>query len=66
MIRFLAVAALLMLLMRPCGDVVVGAVEVGYQMRESNTRLAVSVAQSSAGGAEIVPAGAYEVPGEGR
>ncbi len=64
MLRLLAIAALVVLLMEPCGDLVIGAIETGYQVRESNTRLAVSVAQSSAGGVKVVPAGAYEVPGE--
>lgn len=60
--RFVAIAAVLVPLMGPCGDVVVGAMETGYEARESNTRLAVATAQAS--GAEIVPAGAYEAPGE--
>ncbi len=64
MIRLLAVAALLVLLAGPCGDVVVAAMEVGYAAKESNTRLAVATAQSSAGGVEIVEAGTYEVLGE--
>ncbi len=49
MIRFLAVAALLVYLLGPCGDVVVDAMEVGYMARESNTRLAVATAQASGG-----------------
>ena len=45
--RFVAIAAVLVLLMGPCGDVVVGAMETGYEARESNTRLAVATAQAS-------------------
>ncbi len=62
MIRLLAVAALLVLLAGPCGDAVVGAMETGYAAKESNTRLAVAVAQNSAGSVEIVPIGEYEPP----
>jgi len=58
MIRFLAIALFLAVLIGPVGDVVVGAVEVGYEARESNTRLAVAT------GAEIVPASEYETLGE--
>lgn len=57
MIRFVAIALFIALLMGPCGEVVGGAIETGYEARESNTRLAV--AQSSAGGAEIVSAAEY-------
>ena len=64
MIRFLAIAALLMLLIGPVGNTVGGAIEVGYEVRESNVRLAVATAQAT--GAEIVPASEYEAPGEER
>ena len=62
MIRLLAILTLLVFLMGPVGDALVGAVEVGYAARESNTRLAVATAQAT--GAEIVPADEYEAPGE--
>ncbi len=60
MIRFATIALFLALLIGPVGNVVVGSIETGYAARESNTRLAVA----EGGGAEIVPAGAYEAPGE--
>ncbi len=60
MFRLLAIAAVLTLLAGPVGDAVVGAIETGYEARESNTRLAVAVVQG--GGAEIVEIGAYEAP----
>ncbi len=44
MLRLLAVAGFLVLLLDPCGDEVAGAIEPGCQVRESITRLAVSVA----------------------
>ncbi len=58
MIRFVAIAAFLVFLIGPCGDAVVGAMETGYEARESNTRLAVAT------GAEIVSASEYETLGE--
>lgn len=62
MIRFVAIAIFLMLLIPRMGDTVGGAVETGYEAKQSNTRLAVATAQAS--GAEIVPASEYETPGE--
>ncbi len=59
MIRLLATVIFLVLLMRPAGDVVVSAMEVGYAARESNARLAVGVAQNSAGSVEVVPMEEY-------
>lgn len=53
MIRFAAVAAILVWLIPSAGGLVGDVIEVGYTIRDSNTRLAVSVA--SATGAEIVP-----------
>ncbi len=64
MIRLLAIAAVLMFFVGPVGDVVVGAMEVGYQARESNTRLAVSVVQSA--NAEIVSASEWQTQREER
>ncbi len=63
-IRLFAIAAVLMFFVGPVGDVVVGAMEVGYQARESNTRLAVSVVQS--GNAEIVSASEWQTQREER
>ncbi len=62
MIQFAAIALFLALLIGPVGNVVVGSIETGYEVRESNTRLAVAATEG--GGAEIVPAGAYVTPGE--
>ena len=62
MIRLLAIAAFLVFLIGPCGDAVVGAMETGYEARESNTRLAVATATAS--GVEIVSASEYETLGE--
>ncbi len=63
MIRFLAIAALLVCLIGPIGDVVVGAVEVGYAAKDSNTRLvAVGVAQQSGGALRVVPLEEYDAP----
>ncbi len=62
MIRFLAIAAVLVYLMGPVGNTVGGAIQVGYEARESNTRLVVATAQAT--GAEVVPASEYEAPGE--
>ncbi len=64
MIRFVAIALFVALLIGPVGDLVGGAIETGYEARASNQRLAVAVAQG--GGAEIVPASEYEVNGEER
>lgn len=64
MCRFVAIATLLVLFLGPLGDVVVGAMQVGYQARESITHLAVLVAAQA--GAKVVPAGEYEVDGEER
>ncbi len=64
MIRFVAIALFLAVLIGPVGDVVVGAVEVGYEARESNTRLAVATATAS--GAEIVEASEYVAAREER
>ncbi len=58
----LAVAALLVCLIGPIGDVVVGAVEVGYAAKDSNTRLAVGVAQQSGGALRVVPLEEYDAP----
>ncbi len=64
MIRLLAVAAVLVCLIGPIGDVVVGAVEVGYAAKDSNTRLlaAVGVAQQSGGALRVVPLEEYDAP----
>ncbi len=59
----LAVAAVLVCLIGPIGDVVVGAVEVGYAAKDSNTRLvAVGVAQQSGGALRVVPLEEYDAP----
>ncbi len=54
MLRLLAIAAVLVYLLGPAGECVGGAIETGYKARESNTRLAVSLAET--GNAEIVTA----------
>lgn len=67
MLRFVAIALLIMFLIGPVGETIGGAIDVGYQARESNTRLAVATAQASGGHplrAEIVPADEYEAPRE--
>lgn len=48
----MAIAVVLALLLGPVGNVVVGYIETGYEVRQSNTHLAVATAQAS--GAEIV------------
>lgn len=50
MIRLLLIAAVLVWLIPPIGGMVGNTIELGYQMRESNVRLAAST------GAEIVTA----------
>ncbi len=57
MLRFAVIATVLAFLIGPVGEMVGEAIEVGYQTRESNTRLAVSVVQG--GNAEIVSASEY-------
>ncbi len=59
MLRLLATVIFLVYLIGPVGDVVVGAMETGYAARESNARLAVGVAQNSAGSVEVVPMEEY-------
>ncbi len=61
---FATIAFLVFLLIGPVGEVVVGAIEVGYEARDSNTRLAASVVQS--GQAEIVSASEYAASREER
>ncbi len=51
---FVAISLLLVFLVGPVGALVGGAIETGYRARESNTRLAVSLAET--GNAEIVTA----------
>ncbi len=64
--RFATVALLLALLLLAVGDLVVGAIETGYEAKASSTRALLAVPTAQANGAEVVPAGAYEVPGEER
>ncbi len=56
MLRFAVIALVLAMLLQPLGDLVVGAMELGYEAREVNTRLTVA---ASGSGAEIVPASEY-------
>lgn len=55
---FVAISLLLVFLIGPAGECVGGAIETGYEARESNTRLAVATARAT--GAEIVTASEYE------
>lgn len=61
---FVAIAFLIFLFVGPAGEMVVGAIEVGYEARDSNTRLAAAVVQS--GQAEIVSASEYAAQREER
>ncbi len=63
---FVAISLIGFLLIGPVGEFVSGAIEAGYRMREANTRMAVSVVQSSAGGAEVVPMDEYAAQREER
>ncbi len=56
-LAFVVISLLLMFLIGPAGECVGGAIETGYEARNSNTRLAVATATAS--GAEVVTAAEY-------
>lgn len=58
-----AISLLLIFLIGPVGEVVGGAIDTGYEVKASNTRLAVATATAS--GAEVVTASEYAKAREG-
>ncbi len=64
MLRLVVIAAVLVWLLPATGGMVGGAIETGYEVRDSNTRLAVATARAT--GAEIVTASEYADAREAR